>query len=167
MFQCVLNKDTDTIFLFYTLIFFCTADAIKTSSCPCGIFIQELINLDGLCDLIQESTVVWQFHNDCMFLCRKHTQCRIRIITAIWCDDRHTDIIRLVALKVPVIYFLIEWEQITTAVTIFFVCKNFLEDYSGCLSDNLSHFYGFIIDGIIDFLFFIRQEDINFSILLH
>ena len=102
-----------------------------------------------------------------MFLCRKHTQGRIRIIVPIWCDDGYSDIIRLISLEVSVIYFLIEWEQITATVTIFLICKDFLEDYGRCFSDNLTHFYGFIIDCIIDFLFFIGQEDIDFSILLY
>ena len=167
MFQGILDKDADPVFLLDPFILFRTADTVKTASGSNCIFIQELIDLDRFRDLIQERAVIRQLHNHTVFLGGEHAQGRIRIFIAVWSEDGDSDVIGLIALEIPVIHFLVKWEQVAVAVTVFFIRENFLENHRRCLSDNLSHFYRLIVDRIVDLLLLISQEYINFSVFLY
>ena len=132
---------------------------------------QKLFNLQILPDLIQKCRIIWQGDQYFALLSGNHTQCQIVAAALIpGCKDADTDIIVLIRFIRPVINGLIEAERIPAVerrVTVLLIGEDILKDHLRNLIDYLCHFNILAVDFAVDLLFFICQEDIVQTILLH
>ena len=122
-------------------------------------------------NFIEKRPILRQHDQNGFTLCGKHPhRCFVRAFVTVRCQNFEGQLVILSCLIRFIVHDLIESERVTpikSRITVFFFIKEPVKNQLRNLRGNLAGIDRLVLDGKVDFLFLIGQENIKIAVLLH